>query len=244
MEYSYEIEEIREILANGKNVVFFGGAGVSTESGIPDFRGKGGLYDDAGESKEYYLSSECLHNEPAKFFRFFRENMVFTYAEPNDAHYALAELEQRGILKAVITQNIDGLHQKAGSKRVIELHGSADRHYCSHCRKRYTTAQVEEWGSVPYCPACGGVIRPDVVLYGEALPGFSYAEAEDAVAEADVMIVGGSSLVVHPAASLVDFFQGEHLVIINHTPTPYDGLAEYVIRESVGKVLRTLVDEL
>ena len=242
-EYAYEIEKLKAIVARAENVVFFGGAGVSTDSGIPDFRGQGGLYED-GESKEYYLSRECLYNEPEKFYGFFREHMLYPFAEPNDAHIALAELEDKGILSAVITQNIDGLHQMAGSSRVIELHGTCSRYYCTRCRKRFGREVVQGSGNVPFCPDCGAMVRPDVVLYGEALPGFSYAEAADAINGADVLIVGGSSLVVHPAASLIDLFQGEHLIIINYSPTPYDGLAELIIRDSVGDVLRTVVDEL
>lgn len=243
MKTSYEVEQLKKIVAEAQRVVFFGGAGVSTDSGIPDFRGQSGLYAD-GESKEYYLSRECLYNEPEKFYRFFREHMLYPYAEPNDAHLALAELEDRGILTAVITQNIDGLHQMAGSQKVIELHGTCGRYYCTRCRKVYGKEYVQGAGEVPFCPTCGAMIRPDVVLYGEGLPGFSYAEAADAVSEADVLIVGGSSLVVQPAASLIDLYQGEHLVIINHTPTPYDGLAEFVIRDSIGEVLRAVVDGL
>lgn len=242
-EYAHEVEQLIKIVAEAESVVFFGGAGVSTDSGIPDFRGQGGLYAD-GESKEYYLSRECLYNEPEKFYEFFRQNMMFPYAEPNEAHLALAELENRGILTAVITQNIDGLHQMAGSSKVIELHGTSERYYCTRCRKAYGKEYVQGSARVPLCPECGNMIRPDVVLYGEALPGFAYAEAADAIAGADVLIVGGSSLVVHPAASLIDVFQGEHLVIINHTPTPYDGLAELIIRDSIGEVLRAVADEM
>lgn len=242
-EYAYEIQQLKSIVAQAEKIVFFGGAGVSTDSGIPDFRGQGGLYAD-GESKEYYLSRECLYNEPEKFYGFFREYMLYPFAEPNDAHLALAELENRGILSAVITQNIDGLHQMAGSGRVIELHGTCSRYYCTRCRKAYGKEYVQNAAPVPMCPACGSMIRPDVVLYGEVLPGFAYAEAADAIADADVLIVGGSSLVVHPAASLIELFQGKHLVIINYSPTPYDGLAELIIRDSVGDVLRAVVDEL
>lgn len=241
-DYTYEIEQLKQIVSQAENVVFFGGAGVSTESGIPDFRGQGGLYAD-GESKEYYLSRECLYNEPDKFYRFFREHMLFPYAEPNDAHMALAELEERGRLRGVITQNIDGLHQMAGSQNVIELHGSSARFYCTRCRKVYGKDAVQCSGAVPFCPECGGMIRPDVTLYGEALPGFAFARAQDAVAEADVLIVGGSSLVVYPAASLLDVFQGEHLIIVNYSPTNYDGLAEFVIRDSIAKVLRAVAAE-
>lgn len=238
----YELESVRQILLNAEHAVFFGGAGVSTDSGIPDFRGNGGLYSDREESNEYYLSRECLINEPEKFFAFFRNNMLFAHAEPNDAHHALATLERQGIIKAVITQNIDGLHQKAGSQRVIELHGTAARYYCSKCGKVYGGGILSEQTGVPYCTACGAVIRPDVTLYGEALDGYQFADAEGEISNADVLIVGGSSLVVNPAASLVNAFQGEHLIIVNYSPTPYDGLAEFVVRDSLSDVLRFLAE--
>lgn len=245
-EYFYDIERIKEILLGSEYAVFFGGAGVSTDSGIPDFRGNGGLYDTDGdsESNEYYLSRECLLREPEKFFKFFQNNMTFDYAEPNDAHIALARPEERGIIKAVITQNIDGLHQKAGSRRVIELHGTSGRFYCSRCGKVYSPEDVRAKDSVPRCDVCGAVVRPDVTLYGEALDGYNYADAEEEISKADVLIVGGSSLVVHPAASLIDVFQGEHLIIINFSKTPYDALAEYVVRESISEVLEALAEEL
>ena len=238
-----EIEAIKEILRHSQHTVFFGGAGVSTDSGIPDFRGNDGLYADKEERNEYYLSKECLAQEPEKFFAFFRSNMLFADAQPNDAHIALANLEKQGILKAIITQNIDGLHQKAGSQRVIELHGTASRCYCGRCGKVYDGAVLTEMSGVPHCTACGAVIRPDVTLYGEPLDGFNFADAEEEVSQADVLIVGGSSLVVHPAASLISAYQGDHLIIINYSPTPYDGLAEFVIRDSLSQVLRSFADE-
>lgn len=230
------MDKIREIVMNSDYAVFFGGAGVSTDSGIPDFRGNGGLYDAKDESNEYSLSRQCLTNEPEKFFQFFRKNMVFEDAKPNAAHFALASLEERGILKAVITQNIDGLHQKAGSKRVIELHGASGRCYCTKCGKVFDNGIIL-CNNVPYCDKCGGLVRPDVTLYGETLDGFNFADARQEISAADVLIVGGSSLVVDPAASLIRAFQGEHLIIINYTPTPYDGIAEFVIRDSISEVL-------
>lgn len=242
-DYVQTIAQVRKILAAAKNVVFFGGVGVSTDSGIPDFRGSGGLYSSQGDSNAYYLSRECLINEPERFYRFFRANMLFPDAKPNDAHKALAKLESAGILKAVITQNIDGLHQKAGSQRVIELHGTASRYYCSRCRRVYGSDFVDGQEGVPVCTDCGGMIRPDVTLYGEALDGFRFADAEQAVADADVLVVGGTSLTVHPAASLVNVFQGKHLIIVNYSPTPYDGLAEFVIRASLSDVLKELTEE-
>ena len=241
--YNREISQVKEILAAARNVVFFGGAGVSTDSGIPDFRGSGGLYSSQEDSNAYYLSRECLVNEPEQFYRFFRANMLFPDAKPNAAHKALAKLEKAGILKAVITQNIDGLHQKAGSQRVIELHGTANRYYCTRCRRVYGPDFVEGQAGVPVCTACGSLVRPDVTLYGEALDGFSFADAEQAVADADVFIVGGTSLLVHPAASLVNAYRGKHLIIINYSPTPYDGLAEFIIRASISDVLNQLTEE-
>ena len=180
--------------------------------------------------------------EPDQFYRFFRNNMVFQYAEPNDAHTAIAALEKQEIIKAVITQNVDGLHQKAGSRRVIELHGAANRYYCTGCGKVYGEEVLATQDSIPRCEVCNSLVRPDVTLYGESLDGFIYADAEGEMSRADVLIVGGSSLVVHPAASLIDAFQGEHLVIINYSPTPYDGLAEYVIRDSISDVFNILVE--
>ena len=238
-----DIKSIKEILLNAEHAVFFGGAGVSTDSGIPDFRGSVGLYNSKEESNEYYLSKSCLHSEPEKFFAFFRENMIFQDAEPNDTHLALADLERRGIIKAVITQNIDGLHQKAGSERVIELHGASNRCYCTRCGKVYSYEALVGQENIPHCDSCGALVRPDVTLYGEPLDGFNFADAEDEISCADVLIVGGTSLVVNPAASLVDAFQGEHLIIINYSETPYDDQAEYVIRESLSDVFNILAEE-
>ena len=239
---SKEIESIREILREAKHVVFFGGAGVSTESGIPDFRGSGGLYTSEGEGNEYYLSRRCLTINPLAFYNFYNKNMVYPDAKPNRAHYALAKLEEKGILKSVITQNIDGLHQSAGSRRVIELHGTVSRSYCMRCGKVCEPNVLGKGEIVPKCPACGGIVRPDVTLYGEALDGFTFRDAENEIAAADVLIVGGSSLTVYPAASLVGNFEGKHLIIINYSPTDYDRSAEFVIRESVGEVLSALAE--
>lgn len=242
MNMSKEIESIREILREAKHVVFFGGAGVSTESGIPDFRGSGGLYTSEGEGNEYYLSRRCLTINPLAFYNFYNKNMVYPDAKPNRAHYALAKLEEKGILKSVITQNIDGLHQSAGSGRVIELHGTVSRSYCMRCGKVCEPNVLGKDEIVPKCPACGGIVRPDVTLYGEALDGFTFRDAENEIAAADVLIVGGSSLSVYPAASLVGNFEGKHLIIINYSPTDYDRSAEFVIRESVGEVLSALAE--
>jgi len=242
MNMSKEIESICEILREAKHVVFFGGAGVSTESGIPDFRGSGGLYTSEGEGNEYYLSRRCLTINPLAFYNFYNKNMVYPDAKPNRAHYALAKLEEKGILKSVITQNIDGLHQSAGSGRVIELHGTVSRSYCMRCGKVCEPNVLGKDEIVPKCPACGGIVRPDVTLYGEALDGFTFRDAENEIAAADVLIVGGSSLTVYPAASLVGNFEGKHLIIINYSPTDYDRSAEFVIRESVGEVLSALAE--
>lgn len=234
------VARIREILYASEHAVFFGGAGVSTDSGIPDFRGTGGLYDN-DLNNEYHLSRECLIAEPARFYEFFRKNMVFPNALPNTAHKVLARLEGEGIIKSVITQNIDGLHQAAGSERVIELHGTTDRFYCGSCRRAYGRSSLTETSAVPICTECGGVIRPDIVLYGERLDGFTFADAANEIRQADLLIVGGTSLRVDPAASLVRDFDGEHLIIINYSPTPYDSIAEYVLNESVSEVLGELL---
>ena len=234
-----DIEKLHEMIANASHEVFFGGAGMSTESGIPDFRGSGGLYTSDGAGNEYYLSRACLMREPEEFYRFFNEHMVFPNAKPNAGHYALARLEAEGKLFAVLTQNIDGLHQAAGSRRVLELHGTLSRAYCSRCGKVYDGSVLSS-GGVPKCEKCGATVRPDVTLYGEALDGFTWREAENEIAEADLLIVGGSSLTVYPAASLVGNFEGKYLVIINYSETAYDEKADLVIRASVGEVLANL----
>ncbi len=234
-----QISEIREILHNAKHAVFFGGAGVSTDSGIPDFRGAGGLY--STQSNEYYLSKSCLENEPEKFFEFYRTNMIFPEAKPNKTHLALAELEKRGIIKAVITQNIDGLHQAAGSKAVIELHGTVSRCYCASCRRRFEPERINDGEGVPVCEFCGGTIRPDVTLYEEALDGYSLLDAANHVNKADVLLVGGTSLNVFPAAGFVADFSGKHLIIVNMSPTPFDDKAQYVIRASLSEVFEKLL---
>ena len=216
---------------------------MSTESGIPDFRGSGGLYTQEGENNEYYLSRRCLTVDPMAFYRFYKKNMVFEDARPNAAHYALAKLEERGIIKAVLTQNIDGLHQAAGSKRVIELHGTVSRYYCMRCGKVFDSAYVDGEEGIPKCSECGGIVRPDVTLYGEALDGFTFRDAENEVARADVLIVGGSSLTVYPAASLIGNFNGT-LIIINYSPTAYDSSADFVIPASVSDVLSSIAEEI
>jgi len=234
------LDKIKRIVAEAENIVFFSGAGISTDSGIPDFRGNGGLYTSADEEFDdpvTILRGEYLMHCPDSFYRYYRSKMLHPYAEPNAAHFALARLEKSGKLSAVITQNIDGLHQAAGSKNVIELHGSVHRNYCVRCGKSYSLDYILDNDGVVYCDACCGLVRPDVVMYGESLNNEAFSRAQDAIYEADVMIVGGTSLTVNPAASLVADFGGEHLIIINSSPTPYDEYAEFVIRKSLSAVL-------
>ena len=239
---NYEFDRIKRIVDEAENVVFFGGAGVSTESGIPDFRGSSGLYTGAeGDvSPEEILHVKYFIEHPEKFYEYYKSNMLYPNARPNPAHYALARLEEQGKLSGVITQNIDGLHQAAGSKNVLELHGTVARAFCDRCGRAYAPDAINDVSDIPRC-TCGGVIRPDVTLYGEALPSDAFSAAAEHIEKADVLIAAGSSLTVYPAASLVADFRGEHLIIINYSPTPYDGFAEYVIRESVVDVFAELV---
>lgn len=233
-----ELDRIKEIIKNAENIVFFGGAGVSTESGIPDFRGTGGLYTEESDTDpQEILTPEYMLYKPEKFYSYYKNNMLYPNAEPNDAHKTLARMEQDGKLSAVITQNIDGLHQKAGSKNVIELHGTSLNNYCMNCGKSYDLDYILESEGVPHCKACGGFVRPDVVMYREGLNTKKFYDAEEAIYYADVLIVGGTSLTVQPAASLIDSYQGEHLIIINKSPTSYDGAAEYLIRDSIAETL-------
>ena len=243
------LKELRKRIRESEHMVFFGGAGMSTASGIPDFRGQAGLYTvSEEESPEYLLSDECLRREPERFFRYYRKHMLYPDARPNPGHYALAELERRGILKAVVTQNIDGLHQAAGSRHVLELHGTVARSYCVKCGRRAEKDLIAETKGVPRCELCGGTVRPDVVLYGEFLPSGVFDEARREMEEADFLLVAGSSLTVNPAASLVWRFgrrrDGQKtLVIVNFDETPYDGEADLVIRKSAAEVLPALVPE-
>lgn len=224
--------------------MFFGGAGVSTESGIPDFRSDTGIYtltSGGRHSPEFMLSHTCWRDYPEDFYAFYRTHMLYPNAQPNPAHRALAELEQQGHLAGVITQNIDGLHQMAGSRRVIELHGSVHRNYCVDCGRAYGMDAILHSTGVPHCSSCGGVIKPDVVLYEEPLDGEALQEAAQLLTDADVAVVGGTSLNVYPAAGLVDFYRGDQLVLINRTPTPADGRADLVIRAPIGEVLAAAV---
>jgi NAD-dependent deacetylase len=241
---------LREILDEAEKLVFFGGAGVSTESGIPDFRSEAGLYkakQEYGRSPESIISHSSFMADPELFFSYYKGNMVFPDAKPNDAHKALARLESDGKLRAVVTQNIDGLHQAAGSKRVYELHGSVHRNYCMACGARFGLDYILDPAncadgdgkttSVPRCDVCGGMVRPDVVLYEEPLDDEVVTGAARAIASADTLIVGGTSLVVYPAAGYLSYFSGKALVLINKSETGYDSKADLVIHEPIGEVL-------
>lgn len=235
-----EIKELQNLIDNYDNIVFFGGAGVSTESGIPDFRSQDGLYNMKYKyPPETILSHQFFYRFPKEFFKFYREKMLCDTAKPNAAHLKLAELEMAGKVKAVITQNIDNLHQMAGSKNVLELHGSVYRNYCTKCGKSYDFEYIKNSDDVPHCK-CGGIIKPDVVLYGEDLDNNIMTKAAKAIHEAQVLIIGGTSLSVWPAASLIDYFYGDHLVIINKTPAQRDNFADLVIREPIGKVFEQI----
>mgnify|MGYP002605529681 FL=1 len=236
------IAVLREWIAGSGNIVFFGGAGVSTESGIPDFRSTDGLYHQKFEyPPETILSHTFFYQHTEYFYRFYREKMLPLEAEPNAAHRALAALERAGKLRAIVTQNIDGLHQKAGSKNVYELHGSIWRNYCTKCGKSYSAEFIRDSGGVPHC-ACGGLIKPDVVLYEEGLDEKTIKGAVRTIAEADVLIVGGTSLTVYPAAGLIRYYGGNRLVLINRDETPYDGYANLIFREPIGQVLGQCVN--
>ncbi|MBQ8395073.1 MAG: NAD-dependent protein deacylase [Clostridia bacterium] len=237
--YTDRLTKLRNIIEEG-NVVFFGGAGVSTESGIPDFRSTDGLYATKyAYPPEQIVSHSFFERDTAEFYRFYKEKMLYPNAEPNACHKALAELEREGKVRAVVTQNIDGLHQKAGSKRVFELHGSVWRNYCRRCSKSHSLQEIIESEGVPKC-GCGGVVKPDVVLYEEALDDEVVTGAVRAIASARTLIVGGTSLAVYPAAGLLQYFRGAHLVVINRTPISADENAELVFSEDIGKVFSDL----
>lgn len=231
-----EIEKLQKMIDESERIVFFGGAGVSTESGIPDFRSVDGLYNQKYDyPPETILSHTFYIKKPEEFFRFYRDKMLFTDAEPNAAHKALAKLEEKGKLTAVVTQNIDGLHQSAGSRKVLELHGSVLRNYCEKCNKFYGIDAITASSGVPACE-CGGRIKPDVVLYEEGLDQNTLSESVRAISEADMLIIGGTSLAVYPAAGLIDYYRGNKLVLINKTPTARDTMADLVITDSIGEV--------
>ncbi len=231
------IAKLRQMIAESDNIVFFGGAGVSTESGIPDFRSVDGLYNQHYKyPPETILSASFFERNPEEFYRFYREKLVIRGdVRPNAAHRRLAELEKEGKLKAVITQNIDGLHQAAGSREVLELHGTTHRCYCARCRKPFPKRFIDDGKGVPRCD-CGGVVRPDVVLYEEGLDQDVMNRAVRYIANADMLIVGGTSLVVYPAAGLIHYYKGEKLVLVNRGQTPRDQYADLVVRENIGEV--------
>ena len=236
-----EIETLKTWITESDNIVFFGGAGVSTESGIPDFRSTDGLYHQKFDyPPETILSHTFFYQNPEYFFRFYREKMLPLDYQPNEAHKKLAALEQAGKLRAIVTQNIDGLHQKAGSKNVFELHGSIYRNYCEKCGKFYPPEYIRDSDGIPRC-TCGGRIKPDVVLYEESLDQKVIEGAVRAIADAEVLIVGGTSLTVYPAAGLIDAFRGGALVVINRTPTAADRNADLLISEPIGAVLQSLM---
>ena len=231
-----EIETLKTWITESNNIVFFGGAGVSTESGIPDFRSVDGLYHQKFDyPPETIISHSFYLKNPAYFFRFYREKMLPLGFAPNITHRRLAQLEQEGKLLAVVTQNIDGLHQKAGSRRVYELHGSVLRNYCTRCHKFFSAEFVKNAPGVPRCP-CGGIVKPDVVLYEESLDEDCITKAVQAIQAADLLIVGGTSLTVYPAAGLIRYYTGQRLVLINRDETPYDDYANLVLHESLGDV--------
>lgn len=231
------IEQLKSWIKESKKIVFFGGAGISTESGIPDFRSVDGLYNQKYDrSPEEILSHSFYMRHPDEFFRFYRDKMLYLDAKPNKGHLALAKLEEMGKLTAVVTQNIDGLHQKAGNKVVYELHGSVLRNYCQRCGKFYSAQDIQKSQGIPTCE-CGGRIKPDVVLYEESLDQKTMEGAIRAIKEADMLIVGGTSLAVYPAAGLIHYYQGSHLVLINKTATPMDSRADLCIQDSFGDVM-------
>lgn len=234
------VQQLRELAESAESIVFFGGAGVSTESGIPDFRSTGGLYHQQWKyPPEVILSHTFYESNPEEFFRFYRAKLLAPDAKPNPAHFKLAQWEREGRLKAVITQNIDGLHQAAGSRRVLELHGSVHRNYCDSCGKFYDLSHLLHTSGVPRC-TCGGIIKPDVVLYEEELNQQVLAAALHAIAEADMLIIGGTSLNVYPAAGLINDYRGDKLVLLNRTPVARDLSADLVLTDPIGEVLSQL----
>lgn len=236
------IQELKKIVETYDNIVFFGGAGVSTESGIPDFRSVDGLYNQQYDyPPETILSHTFYRKNPKEFYRFYRNKMIFRDAKPNAAHKALAALEAAGKVRAVITQNIDGLHQAAGSKVVLELHGSVLRNYCEQCGAFYDLDFIANSEGVPKCRACGGSVKPDVVLYEEGLNQKTINDAVRYIHEADVLIIGGTSLAVYPAAGLIDYFKGEKLVVINKSSTPRDSFADLLINAPIGEVFTAIL---
>ncbi len=240
-----EVMELKKIINESNNIVFFGGAGVSTESGIPDFRSEKGIYSavsEYGYNPETILSHSFFMKNKEIFFKYYKKNLLYPNAKPNNAHYGLAKLEKEGKLKAVITQNIDDLHQKAGSKNVLELHGTLYKNYCMKCGKNFDLDYVTKDYGITLCDKCGGVVRPDVVLYEEGLDQDVIRNSVKYISEADVLIVGGTSLAVYPAAGLIDYFRGNKLVLINKSVTPYDKKADLIINENIGEVFKEICD--
>lgn len=238
-------DELKKIINESNNIVFLGGAGVSTESNIPDFRSEKGLYNAVnkyGFPPEQLISHSFFISHTDIFYDYYKENLIYLDAEPNKAHKALAKLEQEGKLKAIVTQNIDNLHQLAGSKNVFELHGSVFRNYCTKCHEFYTAEQILSMEGIPKCLKCGSVIKPDVVLYEEGLNNFIWNSACNYIENADVLIVGGTSLVVYPAAGLINYYRGSKLILINKSQTSYDIKADLVINDSIGNVLGSVID--
>ncbi|CEO04941.1 NAD-dependent deacetylase [[Clostridium] sordellii] len=240
-----KIEELKELIKTSNNIVFFGGAGTSTESGIPDFRSSNGLFNEklnCNFTPEQLVSHTFFVRYPEDFFKFYKDKLIYKNAKPNKAHIALAELEKCGKLKAIITQNIDGLHQMAGSKNVFELHGSVHRNYCENCRKFYNLDDMLNLdGIVPHCEECGSIVKPDVVLYEEALDGEVVNKAISAISKADLLIIGGTSLVVYPAAGFINYFKGKNIVVINKDNIKLNKNNVLEINESIGEVLNKAI---
>ncbi|HHU71559.1 MAG TPA: NAD-dependent protein deacylase [Clostridiales bacterium] len=239
-----DIEKLKSIIDESNNIVFFGGAGVSTESNIPDFRSNSGLYKTKSQFKyppEYMLSHTFFMDHTKEFYEYYKSNMIYKEAKPNKAHLALAELERQGKLKAVITQNIDDLHGMAGSVNVLELHGSVYRNYCMKCHKFFDLDYIIDATDLPYCDSCGGIVKPDVVLYEEGLDSDTIDKALYYISNCDVFIIGGTSLRVYPAASLVDYYRGDKLILINKSETQYDKRALLSFNDSIGEVLSKVI---
>lgn len=238
-----KLQTLKQWIDQAEQIVFFGGAGCSTESGVPDFRSVDGLYHQHYDyPPETILSHSFFMAKTEEFYRFYKDKLLALDARPNPAHLALARLEERGKLLAVVTQNIDGLHQAAGSRAVYELHGSVHRNYCTKCHKFFDAPYMKAAPGIPACDACGGLIKPDVVLYEEGLDDSVLTGAVRAIARADLLIIGGTSLAVYPAAGLIRYYQGERLVLINKDPTPYDAKADLVLHAPIGQVLSQVVD--
>lgn len=242
-----KIKRLTKIIENSNNIVFFGGAGVSTESGIPDFRSANGLWSEKLKinlTPEQLVSHTMFIKYPEEFFKFYKEKLIYPNAKPNAAHFALTKLEKMGKLKAIVTQNIDGLHQLAGSKNVYELHGSVLRNYCMNCHAFYDEKFILESKGIPTCTRCGGIVKPDVVLYEEGLDNDVINGAVRAISQADTLIIGGTSLVVYPAAGLIDYFRGKNLILINKSSTSADNRADLVINNAIGKVLEKVINNI